>query len=199
MTITSPFRLHRQAVAQQAPAPDDIRLPDVDPDPGAAPRPDATPAPDAAPAPDAEPVAAERRGSVRVGAISLGTASAYLFLWMLVLIVVEVLVFWAGYAALAHLGVLESLSAAAATVLGERVPDSGVLPALELAALLPWAVVAGAVLAVLWLVMSLALVVVHNCICALTGGPRVRVRSTQWSAPGPGARRARPTPGSRPA
>ena len=113
---------------------------------------------------------------VAVGVVRLGSAARYLFLWMLVLLGVEVLVFWVGYTLLSSLGVLESVSAAAATVLGEPVPDSGVLPALELPALLPWAVLAGAALSLLWLVMSLALLLVHNCICRISGGPRVQVR-----------------------
>ena len=113
---------------------------------------------------------------VGVGLVQLGSAARYLFLWMLVLLGVEVLVFWVGYTLLSSLGVLESVSAAAATVLGEQVPDSGVLPALELPALLPWAVLVGAALSVLWLVMSLSLLLVHNCICRISGGPRVQLR-----------------------
>ena len=104
-----------------------------------------------------------------------GPAALYLFVWMLVLLGVEVLVFWGGYSALERLGVLESVSRAVATVLGDPVPASGVLPALEFSALLPWAVLAGAAVALLWLIGSLAVVLVHNCICAITGGPRVHI------------------------
>ena len=137
---------------------------------------DEQPAEEAAPAPAARQRRRPRGHAVRLGAVSLRSAAAYLLLWMLVLLAVEVLVFWVGYLLLDRLGVLESVSAAAATVLGDPVPESGVLPALELSALLPWAVVAGAALAVLGLVMSLALVLVHNAICAITGGPKVQVR-----------------------
>lgn len=152
MSVHSPFHLHRHAVPRPSEAGDDAV---------------ATPAPPATPVPD---------DVVRVGTISLRSAAAYLSLWMLVLLAVEVLVFWGGYTLLSNLGVLTSVSAALATVLGEPVPDSGVLPALELPALLPWAVLGGAALAVLWMIMSLALVLVHNCVCAITGGPRVRLR-----------------------
>lgn len=113
---------------------------------------------------------------VRIGSLGLGSAAAYLLLWMLVLLGVQLLVFWGGYAALDRLGVLSSVSRAAATVLGDPVPASGVLPALEFSALLPWALIGSGALAVLWLVGSLAVVLVHNCICAITGGPRVRLR-----------------------
>ena len=164
MSVHSPFRLHRHEVVPAPSAPGDDLVHARDEaaptaPPGAAP-------PDAAPPPRA----------VRVGSIALRSAAPYLFLWMLVLLAVEVLVFWGGYTVLAALGVLTSVSAALATVLGDPVPDSGVLPALELPALLPWAVLGGAALAVLWMIMSLALVLVHNCICAITGGPRLRIR-----------------------
>jgi hypothetical protein len=89
---------------------------------------------------------------------------------------VEVLVLWSSHTALLRLGVLESVSRAAATVLDQPLPDSGVLPALELGALLPWLLVAAAGLAVLWLLTLLAVVLVHNGVCAVTGGPRVHVR-----------------------
>ena len=158
MTVHSPFRLHRH---------DAVPAPSVAGDDAAAP----AEAVEAAASAPATPAA-----SVRVGAIGLRSAASYLFLWTLVLLAVEVLVFWGGYTLLAALGVLKSVSAALATVLGDPVPESGVLPALELPALLPWAVLGGAALAVLWMIMSLALVLVHNCICAITGGPRLRVR-----------------------
>ena len=159
MSVHSPFRLHRH---------DSVPTPSAPGDDAVRSRPDAPAVEPAEPAP--------AEAAVRVGAISLRSAAPYLFLWMLVLLAVEVLVFWGGYTLLAALGVLTSVSAALATVLGDPVPDSGVLPALELPALLPWAVLSGAALAVLWMIMSLALVLVHNCICAISGGPRVRVR-----------------------
>ena len=113
---------------------------------------------------------------MRLRGIGLGSAAAYLLVWALVLFVVEVLVFWLAHAALDRLGVLASVSRAAATVLSQQVPPSGVLPALEFDALLPWALVIAAGLAGLWLLTSLSMVLVHNCICALTGGPRLRLR-----------------------
>jgi hypothetical protein len=58
----------------------------------------------------------------------------------------------------------------------DQVPDTGVLPALEFGALLPWLLLGAAGLALLWLLTLLAVVLVHNGICAVTGGPRVRVR-----------------------
>jgi hypothetical protein len=61
-------------------------------------------------------------------------------------------------------------------VLGDPVPETGILPALEFGALLPWLLVAAGGLAVLWLLTLLAVVLVHNGICAVTGGPRVHVR-----------------------
>ena len=153
MTL-SPFRLHRHPELQI----------------------DEQPVEETPPAPESTPERRSPGHPVQVGTLGLRSAAAYLLLWMLVLLAVEVLVFLVGYLLLDRLGVLESVSAATATVLGDPVPTSGVLPALELSALLPWAVVAGAALALLWLVMSLALVLVHNAICAITGGPSVRVR-----------------------
>lgn len=113
--------------------------------------------------------------AVRIGAIRFRSAAAYLLLWTVVLFAVQVLVFWAAYATLHRLGVLDSASEAAATVLGDPVPASGVLPALELSALLPWALLVAGLLSVLALIASLAVLLAHNCICAITGGPQVRV------------------------
>jgi hypothetical protein len=161
MTVHSPFRLHRHDPVPAPSSPGDDAVRD---------RADETPD-DRASAPAAGPP----EGVVRVGAVGLRSAAAYLLAWMLVLLAVEVLVFWGGYTLLSALGVLTSVSAALATVLGDPVPESGLLPALELPALLPWAVLGGAALAVLWMLMSLALVLVHNCICRITGGPRLRV------------------------
>lgn len=158
MSVHSPFRFRHVG---ELPAP---REPD-------APRSDPGPAP-----PAAAGQGAPGRSDVRLGPVRMGSAARYLALWTLVLMGVEVLVFWVGYLLLASLGVLESVSAAAATVLGDPVPESGVLPALELAALLPWAVLAGAALALLWLVLTLSLLLVHNGICRIVGGPRICLR-----------------------
>ncbi len=113
---------------------------------------------------------------LRFGRLDLGSALAYLLVWSGVLFVVEVLVLWSSHEALARTGVLASISQAVATVLDLQVPDSGVLPALEFGALLPWLLLVAAASALLWLLVLLAVVLVHNGICALTGGPRVRVR-----------------------
>ena len=113
---------------------------------------------------------------VVVGPIELRSAATYLLAWALVVFAVVVLVLSSGYAVLDRLGVLASVSRAVATVLGDEVPAGGVLPALELDALLPWLLAGAAALAVLWLLTVLAMVAVHNGICALTGGPRVRTR-----------------------
>lgn len=118
------------------------------------------------------PVAPPR---VAVGGFELRSVAAYLLAWSLVVFVVELLVLWTGHTALERLGVLDSVSRAVATVLGDEVPATGVLPALEFGALFPWLLVAAAALAVVWLLTLLAVVVVHNGICTLTGGPRVRV------------------------
>lgn len=126
--------------------------------------------------PSGDPAAQPGGGQLRIGRVGLGSAAAYLLLWTAVVFAVEVLVFWGGHTALHRLGVLDSVSRAAATVLGDPVPESGVLPALEFAALLPWVLLAAGALAVLWLFASLSLVLLHNCICAITGGPRVQVR-----------------------
>ena len=128
------------------------------------------------PAPDGEAPAGEVPGRVRLGALELRSALAYLVLWAGVLFVVEVAVLATSHEALSRLGVLASVSRAVATVLDLQVPDTGVLPALELGALLPWLLLGAAASALLWLLASLAVVLVHNGICAVTGGPRVRVR-----------------------
>lgn len=113
---------------------------------------------------------------VRVGALELRSTAAYLLLWAVVLFAVEVLVLWIGHAVLGSLGVLASVSRVVATVLDVQVPGTGVLPALEFGALLPWLLLVAAATTLLWLVTSLAVVLVHNGICAVTGGPQVRVR-----------------------
>ena len=113
---------------------------------------------------------------VALGRLDLRSFAAYLGLWTVVLFVVELLVLWSSHTALLRLGVLESVSRAVATVLDDEVPATGVLPALEFGALLPWLLVAAAGLAVLWLLTMLAVVLVHNGIAAVTGGPRVRLQ-----------------------
>lgn len=112
---------------------------------------------------------------VHLGGVALGSAFGYLLAWALVLFTVTTSVFVAGYAALERVGVLTSLSRTAATVLSLPLPESGRLPALELPALLPYALVGSGVLALLWLVASLAFVCVHNAVSKLTGGLRVKV------------------------
>lgn len=114
---------------------------------------------------------------VRLGAFGLGSAALYLWVWAVVLFTVGTAVLVAGYVALERLGVLLSLSRTAATVLSQPLPESGVLPALEPAALLPYALVSSAVLALLWLVASLAFVCVHNAVSTLTGGLLVRIHA----------------------
>jgi hypothetical protein len=149
MSVTVPFRVSRQ------PRPD-----------GRAP----------APPPDGSPAQPLPWDALTVGRLELRAAAAYLLLWAAVLFVVELLVFWSAHTALLRFGVLDSVSSAAATVLDESLPESGILPALEFGALLPWLLVAAAAIAVLWLLTLLAIVLVHNGICAVTGGPRVHVR-----------------------
>ena len=111
-----------------------------------------------------------------VGHVELRSAMTYLLAWTGVVFAVVTLALWSAYEVLQRLGVLRSVSKAVATVLGDEVPASGVLPALELDALLPWLLASAGGLALLWLLTLLAVVLVHNGICALTGGPRVRVR-----------------------
>lgn len=110
-----------------------------------------------------------------VGEFELRSVAAYLLVWTGVVFVVEVLVLWSAHLVLDRTGVLGSVSRAVATVLDDEVPATGVLPVLELSSLLPWLLVGAALLAVLWLLTLLAVVVVHNAVCALTGGPRLRV------------------------
>ena len=152
MSLTVPFR----------PA---SRLPDGDVSAGSA-----------GAAPEGEASAGAVPGRLRLGALEVRSALAYLLLWAVVLFVVEVAVLATSHEALSRLGVLASVSRAVATVLDLQVPDTGVLPALELGALLPWLLVGAAASALLWLLASLAVVLVHNGICAVTGGPKVRVR-----------------------
>ena len=172
MSLTVPFRSHRHLTADEdrdAPAahsgvtiPGPASSEEFDRDVAEAPGPPRVEVP--------RPVEA-----VRLGAIGFRSAAAYLLLWTVVLFAVQVLVFWAAYTTLHRLGVLDSISEAAATVLGDPVPASGVLPTLELSALLPWALLVAGLLSLLALIASLAVLLAHNCICAITGGPRVRV------------------------
>jgi hypothetical protein len=128
------------------------------------------------PRPDGDVSAGEPSACLRVGALDLRSAAAYLVVWAGVVFVVEVLLLWTSHEALTRLGVLSSLSRAAATVLDVSVPDNGILPALEFGALLPWLLLGAAASALLGLLTLLAVVLVHNGICAVTGGPRVRVQ-----------------------
>jgi hypothetical protein len=115
------------------------------------------------------------RAPVVVGRVDLRSVAAYLLVWTLVLFGVVVLVLWSGYEVLERLGVLIAVSQAVATVLGDEVPTGDVLPVLEFDAVLPWLLAGAGALAVLALITLLAVVVVHNGICMLTGGPRVHV------------------------
>ena len=121
---------------------------------------------------DVPPVPSRRE----VGAFELRSVAVYLLIWTVVVFLVEVLVLWTSHVALERLGVLGSVSRAVATVLGDEVPATGVLPALEIDALMPWLLAVAGALALLWLLTLLAVVLVHNGICALTGGPHVGVR-----------------------
>ena len=113
---------------------------------------------------------------VRVGRVTYGSATAYLLLWAVVLFAVQVLAFVGAHAALGRLGVLDTLTQALDPVVAGEVPTTGVMPALELSTLLPWVLVVAAATAVLGLVVALALVLVHNAVCRVTGGLRVHVR-----------------------
>jgi hypothetical protein len=128
------------------------------------------------PRPSGDVPAGEPPARGRSGALDLRSAAVYLAVWAGVVFVVEMLLLWSSHAALDRLGVLSSASRAAATVLDVDVPASGVLPALEFGALLPWLLLGAAASALLWLLTCLAVVLVHNGICAVTGGPRLRVR-----------------------
>lgn len=132
-------------------------------------RPDGPGSPGDGPRDDGDP-------ALRLGVLDLRSALAYLSLWALVLFVVEVAVLTTSHEALARLGVLTAVSRAVATVLDLQVPDTGMLPALELGALLPWLLLTAAATALLWLLASLTVVLVHNGICAVTGGPQIRAR-----------------------
>jgi hypothetical protein len=128
------------------------------------------------PRPDGDVPSSEPPARLRLGALELRSAAAYLAVWAGVVFVVEVLLLWTSHEALDRLGVLASASRAAATVLDVEVPASGVLPALEFGALLPWLLLGAAASALLWLLTALTVVLVHNGICAVTGGPRLRLR-----------------------
>lgn len=123
-----------------------------------------------------EPPQPVPRDDLRLGTVGLGSALAYLLTWAVALFAVQVVALVMAHVALERLGVLASVSSALGAVLGDEEPAGSVLPALELAALLPWVLVGAAALSVLWLVASLVLVLMHNAVCALTGGLRVRVR-----------------------
>lgn len=112
---------------------------------------------------------------VRVNQVGLASATAYLLVWAVSLFLVQVLAVVLAHLALDRLGVLATVSSAAAAVLGVEEPAGGVLPALELTALLPWVLGAAAALSGLWLLATLGVVLLHNAVCRLTGGLRVRV------------------------
>jgi hypothetical protein len=106
-------------------------------------------------------------GWVRVGTVGLRSALSYLTVWAGVVFAALVLVV---------LGVTGSVSRAMAVLMDEQVPASGVLPALQPGHVLPLAVLVSLLLAGLWLVSSVAAVLVHNAVSRLTGGLRVRIR-----------------------
>jgi hypothetical protein len=115
-------------------------------------------------------------GWVRVGTVGLRSALSYLTVWAGVVFAALVLVLLGGYVVLAMLGVTGSVSRAMAVLMDEQVPASGVLPALQPGHVLPLAVLVSLLLAGLWLVSSVAAVLVHNAVSRLTGGLRVRIR-----------------------
>ena len=123
----------------------------------------------------ARPPDTRPRGAVRVGPVTFGSALAYLLVWAVVLLAVQLLALVGAHVALSRLGALESLSRALDPLVAGEVEPGGVLPALELGALLPWAALVAAAVTVLGLVVALALVLVHNAVCRLTGGPRVHL------------------------
>lgn len=120
-------------------------------------------------------------GWVRVGTIGWRSAVRYLTVWSVVMFAVLVIVLAGGYVVLSLLGVTTSVSRALAIILDEPVPDSGVLPVLQPQRVLPVAMVASAAFSLLWLIAALASVLVHNAVSVLTGGVRVRLRTS--SAP----------------
>ena len=117
-------------------------------------------------------------GWIRVGTIGWRSVVRYLTVWSAVMFAVLVIVLAGGYLILSLLGVTTSVSRALAIILDEPVPDSGVLPVLQPRRVLPAAMLASAMVSLLWLVTALASVLVHNAVSVLTGGVRVRLRTT---------------------
>ena len=141
----------------------------------------------------ARPVELRRRetapaGWVRVGTIRVHRAGSYLLAWAAVLFAVLFLVLVGGYLMLWATGVTASVSEALAIVLGEPLPESGVLPMLQPQTVLPMAVLLSFVLSVLALAASFAAVLVHNAVSALTGGLLVRIRPADRGPRLPSAR-----------
>lgn len=120
-------------------------------------------------------VEVEARRGVRMGRIAVLPALLYLSIWSLVLLGVWLLVGWGGYAVLDRLGVLESVSRAVATALAQPLPPSGLLPLLEWDRVWPLMVLLGIALSVLWVITTMAFVLIHNAISGIMGGPRVRI------------------------
>jgi len=115
-------------------------------------------------------------GWVRVGTIRVHRAGSYLLAWAAVLFAVLFLVLVGGYLLLWGFGVTASVSEALAIVLGEPLPESGVLPMLQPQAVLPMAVLVSFLLSFLSLAATFAAVLVHNAVSSLTGGLLVRIR-----------------------
>jgi len=127
-------------------------------------------------------------GWVTVGTVRLQSVAGYLLLWAAVMCAVLFLVLVGGYLALWVLGVVASLSKALAIVLGEPLPESGVLPFLQPQSVVPLAVLVSFLLSGLALVTGFAAVLVHNAVSSLTGGVRVRLRASSAPARRPTAR-----------
>lgn len=128
------------------------------------------------PAPAVRPVAPAGNGWMRVGAVPLDSAARYLVGWAVGIFAVLLVVLVLGYGLLSVLGVIGSVSRGLAVLLGQSVPSSGVLPALQATTVLPAILLLSVLLAGLWLVAAFGAVLVHNAVTALTGGLRVRIR-----------------------
>lgn len=126
--------------------------------------------------PAVRPVPAAGSGWMRVGTVPLESAAKYLALWAVGLMVVLLIVLLGAYALLSVLGVIGSVSRGLAVILGQDLPSSGVLPALQPQTVLPAALIVSVLLSGLWLVAAVGAVLVHNGVTHLTGGFRVRIR-----------------------
>jgi len=127
-------------------------------------------------APVTRAVAAPGSGMMRVGVVPLDSAARYLVAWAVGICAVLVVVLVLGYAVLSVLGVVGSVSRGLAVLLGQDVPKSGVLPALQATRVLPAIVLLSVLVSGLWLVVAFGAVLVHNAVTSLTGGLRVRIR-----------------------